>query len=220
MNIPLFGRGSENPLKQDPFGAGMRVSSRYAYLGGTLCAWVSLPEPTSGTIFGMYLIDRHPKGSERSGSKWREADLEWLGLHPGQVQTSVFEMGQEQPNAATHDTQTLLGATQHDPVRYCIDWDLRQPNNKFVKLIAKSKAHPAWVVLREWKPSSPEVASFWSEPLRAIFTFWSNNSIVHWSGPYNIPAGKVLWGRLQDVTFKPKGPAFCPKDDNDLQPTS
>lgn len=47
---------------QDPFGAGMRISTHYAYLGGRLCATISIPNPTSGTIFGMYLIDIHPKG--------------------------------------------------------------------------------------------------------------------------------------------------------------
>jgi hypothetical protein len=49
---------------QDPFGAGMRISTRYAYLGGKVCAWLTIPEPTSGTIFGMYLIDIHPKGEQ------------------------------------------------------------------------------------------------------------------------------------------------------------
>jgi hypothetical protein len=47
---------------QDPFGAGMRISTHYAYLGGRLCATIAIPNPTSGTIFGMYLIDIHPKG--------------------------------------------------------------------------------------------------------------------------------------------------------------
>lgn len=47
---------------QDPFGAGMRISTHYAYLGGRLCATISIPNPTSGTIFAMYLIDIHPKG--------------------------------------------------------------------------------------------------------------------------------------------------------------
>lgn len=47
---------------QDPFGAGMRVSTKYAYRGGKLCATIALPNPASGTIFGMYLIDVHPKG--------------------------------------------------------------------------------------------------------------------------------------------------------------
>lgn len=42
-------------------------------------------------------------GSERGGAKWREADLEWLGSKPTQVQTSMFEMGQEQPHAQEHD---------------------------------------------------------------------------------------------------------------------
>lgn len=47
---------------QDPFGAGMRISTRYAYLGGKVCTWLQIPEPASGTIFGLYLIDSHPKG--------------------------------------------------------------------------------------------------------------------------------------------------------------
>jgi hypothetical protein len=40
----------------------MRISTHYAYLGGRLCATIALPNPTSGTIFAMYLIDIHPKG--------------------------------------------------------------------------------------------------------------------------------------------------------------
>ncbi|KAF8066204.1 ycf42 [Scenedesmus sp. PABB004] len=221
MSVPLHGRGNENPLRMDPFGAGMRVSTRYAYLGGKVCAWLRIPEPTSGTIFGMYLIDIHPKGSERSSTTWREADLEWLGLKPDIVQTSVFEMGREQPNAMEHNTVSLLGgASQVDPIRYCIEWDLLARDAKFVRFTAKSTAHKDWVVLREWKPSSPEVNAFWSEPMRAIITFWSNNHITNWSGPYNIPADKIVWAHLKDVTFKPRGPAFCPKPDHDLQPST
>lgn len=52
-------------------------------------------------------------GSERNSLKWREADLEWLGSKPSQVQTSVFEMGQEQPHAQDHDLTsvgTLMGS--------------------------------------------------------------------------------------------------------------
>jgi hypothetical protein len=48
----------------------------------------------------------------------------------------------------------------------------------------------------------------------------SNNHITEWSGPYNIPAGKVLWAHMKDVTFRPKGAAFCPKPDHDLQPAT
>lgn len=48
----------------------------------------------------------------------------------------------------------------------------------------------------------------------------SNNSITNWSGPYNIPAGEILWAHLKDVTFRPKGAAFCPKPDHDLQPAT
>jgi hypothetical protein len=58
MKFPLVGRGAENPLKGDPFGAGMRISTRYAYRGGKLCATVAIPKPTSGTIFAMYLVRR------------------------------------------------------------------------------------------------------------------------------------------------------------------
>jgi hypothetical protein len=43
-------------------------------------------------------------GSERSYTTWREADLEWLGVKPDIVQTSVFEMGRESPNAQEHNT--------------------------------------------------------------------------------------------------------------------
>jgi hypothetical protein len=43
-------------------------------------------------------------GSERSYTTWREADLEWLGVKPDSVQTSVFEMGRESPNAQHHNT--------------------------------------------------------------------------------------------------------------------
>jgi hypothetical protein len=45
-------------------------------------------------------------------------------------------------------------------------------DKKFVRFTAKSVTHPDWVVLREWHPSSPEVAAYWNEPLRAIITFW------------------------------------------------
>jgi hypothetical protein len=115
--------------------------------------------------------------------------------------------------------QGLLGASQRDPVQYCIEWDLYQPpTKKRVTFTARSLAHPAWVVLREWRPSSDEVGRFWNEPLRAIFTFWSNNHIVGWSGPYSLADGRVLWLDFKDVTFRPKGPAFCPKPDGDLEP--
>jgi hypothetical protein len=52
------------PTPQDPFGAGMRVSTRYAYKAGKVCAWMRNPDPRSGTIIGMYLIDVHPKGED------------------------------------------------------------------------------------------------------------------------------------------------------------
>lgn len=48
-----------------------------------------------------------PAGSERRSLKWREADLEWLGSKPTQVQTSVFETGQEQPHAQDHDLTSV-----------------------------------------------------------------------------------------------------------------
>jgi hypothetical protein len=221
MKFPLVGRGDENPLKKDPFGAGMRISTHYAYLGGRLCATIALPNPTSGTIFAMYLIDIHPKGSERGGAKWREADLEWLGSKPSQVQTSMFEMGQEQPRAQEHDLPALLNdATQRDPVRYCIDWDLLPKHKKYVRFTAKGPKSPDWVTIREWTPPNAEVDKFWNEPLRAIFTFWSNRHIAHWSGAYNIPAGKMLWADIKDVAFVPKGYAYCVKPDNDLEPSA
>jgi hypothetical protein len=48
----------------------------------------------------------------------------------------------------------------------------------------------------------------------------SNRHIAHWSGPYNIPAGKMLWADIKDVTFVPKGYAYCVKPDNDLEPSA
>jgi hypothetical protein len=52
-------------------------------------------------------------GSERGAAKWREADLEWLGSKPSQVQTSVFEMGQEQPHAQEHELPGVSVPLQH-----------------------------------------------------------------------------------------------------------
>jgi hypothetical protein len=54
-------------------------------------------------------------GSERNGAKWHEADLEWLGSKPTQVQTSVFETGQEQPHAQDHD----LTSVRHTFGKHC-----------------------------------------------------------------------------------------------------
>lgn len=218
MKMPLVGRGTENPLKQDPFGAGLRISTANAWLAGRLSATIRIPNPTSGTIFAMYLIDVHPKGSERGGSRWREADLEWLGLKPGQVQTSVFEVGQEQPHAEEHDLKALLGVTQRDPVRYTIDWELRPGMKKAVRFSAASGSKS--VLIREWTPPNAEVASFWNEPLRAIFTFWSNRHIAHWSGAYSLPAGEMLWVDVADVAFVPRGSPYCPTPDLDLQPSA
>jgi hypothetical protein len=49
-------------LLQDAFGAGMRLTTKYAYKAGSVCAWMRYPDPRSGTIVGLYLIDVHPKG--------------------------------------------------------------------------------------------------------------------------------------------------------------
>jgi hypothetical protein len=48
----------------------------------------------------------------------------------------------------------------------------------------------------------------------------SNRHIVHWSGSYNVPAGKMLWADIKDVAFVPKGYAYCVKPDNDLEPSA
>jgi hypothetical protein len=48
----------------------------------------------------------------------------------------------------------------------------------------------------------------------------SNRHIAHWSGPYDIPAGKMLWVDIKDVTFVPKGYAYCVKPDRDLEPSA
>lgn len=53
----------------------MRISTHYAYLGGRLCATIRIPNPTSGTIFGMYLIDIHPKGKGVSISAQNEHNM-------------------------------------------------------------------------------------------------------------------------------------------------
>lgn len=68
--------------------------------------------------------------------------------------------------------QLLDGATQEDPVDYCIKWDLTQPDNRYVRFTAKRDTDQDWVLLREWKPSSPEVAAYWNEPMRALISFW------------------------------------------------
>ena len=52
-------------VRKDAFGAGGRVGTAYAYLGGKICAWMQNPNPQSGTIVGMYLIDIHPKGKQQ-----------------------------------------------------------------------------------------------------------------------------------------------------------
>lgn len=46
----------------------MRLSTRFAYLGGKVCARLQIPKPTSGTIFGLYLIDVHPRGMLEHGT--------------------------------------------------------------------------------------------------------------------------------------------------------
>lgn len=80
------------------------------------------------------------------------------------------------PNTYTNmnfcSTQMLNGATQKDPVRYCIDWDLLPRHKKYVRFTAKAATSPKWATIREWVPPSEEVAKYWNEPLRAIFTFW------------------------------------------------
>jgi hypothetical protein len=74
--------------------------------------------------------------------------------------------------AAVSSLQLLKGATQRDPVRYCIDWDLLPRHKKYVRFTAKGPKSPNWVTIREWAPPNAEVDKFWNEPLRAIFTFW------------------------------------------------
>jgi hypothetical protein len=112
----------------------------------------------------------------------------------------------------------LLGVTQRDPVRYTIDWELRPGMKKAVRFSAASGSKS--VLIREWTPPNAEVASFWNEPLRAIFTFWSNRHIAHWSGAYSLPAGEMLWVDVADVAFVPRGSPYCPKPDLDLQPSA
>lgn len=68
--------------------------------------------------------------------------------------------------------QLLNGATQRDPIRYCIDWNLLPRQKKYVRFTAKGPKSPGFVTLREWTPPNAEVDKFWNEPLRAIFTFW------------------------------------------------
>lgn len=68
--------------------------------------------------------------------------------------------------------QLLNGATQRDPVRYCIEWDTLPKHKKFVRFTAKGPKSPSWVTVREWTPPDAEVSKYWNEPLRAIFTFW------------------------------------------------
>lgn len=48
----------------------------------------------------------------------------------------------------------------------------------------------------------------------------SNRHIAQWSGPYDIPAGKMLWVDIKDVTFVRKGYAYCVKPDRDLEPSA
>jgi hypothetical protein len=60
-------------LLQDAFGAGMRLTTKYAYKAGSVCAWMRYPDPRSGTIVGMYLIDVHPKG------ECRRQVVPWVG---------------------------------------------------------------------------------------------------------------------------------------------
>lgn len=48
----------------------------------------------------------------------------------------------------------------------------------------------------------------------------SNRHIAQWSGTYSIPAGQMLWADIKDVTFVPKGYAYCVKPDRDLEPSA
>lgn len=48
----------------------------------------------------------------------------------------------------------------------------------------------------------------------------SNRHIAQWSGAYSIPAGEMLWVDIKDVVFVPKGYAYCPKPDRDLEPSA
>lgn len=72
----------------------------------------------------------------------------------------------------------LVGGTQRDPIRYCIEWDLLPRHKKFVRFTASNTARPKWVTIREWVPPNAEVDAFWNEPLRAIFTFWWVTGVV------------------------------------------
>lgn len=105
-------------------------------------------------------------------------------------------------------------------MRYCIDWNLQPKQKKYVRFSAKSAKTPTWVTIREWTPPNAEVDAYWNEPLRAIFTFWSNRHIAQWSGAYNLPQGKMLWVNIKDVAFVPRGAPYCPKPDRDLEPSA
>ena len=38
-------------------------------------------------------------GCDRADTQWREADFEWLGVSPSEVQVTIFEKGQNDPSA-------------------------------------------------------------------------------------------------------------------------
>ena len=109
------------------------------------------------------------------------------------------------------------GISQRDPIKYCISWDLFT-RDKFIRFTAQSAGKPL-VVVREWKPSNDEVNKFWDVPLRAIFTFWSNDNIEDWSGEYNLDENTLLKAEFLDVRFTPKGAPYCAAADDDLEPT-
>jgi hypothetical protein len=110
------------------------------------------------------------------------------------------------------------GISQRDPIKYCIVWDLLTSNDKYVRFTAQAAGKPR-VVVREWNPSSEEVNKYWDVPLRAIFTFWSNDNIEEWSGEYNLDENTLLKAEFLDVRFTPKGPPHCVAPDDDLEPS-
>lgn len=53
-------------------------------------------------------------------------------------------------NTPPYHAQLLDGATQKDPVRYCIDWDFKPPEGakKSVNVTARAPTTGKWVTLR------------------------------------------------------------------------
>jgi len=222
LTLPLQGRGKESPLRMDPFGAGARVSSKYAYKSAKVCSTMRYPHPTSGTIVGFYLMDFHPTGSLRNMTKWHEIDYEWLGLKPNGTQSTVFEMGLDKPSAEEHLLANITGAniTHTTPgTKYCMDWDFREDSPKQgVKFTIQAAGQDERLV-REWFPHTPELEAFWDgTPLRVLYTIWSNNNIEQWSGKYSIAKDTVLQVEFSDISFEPRGNAYCVQMDRDLEP--